>query len=107
MWQHRQRIQRANLIGTNCPDGAVPLVGWDENSTEGQKRAAGFGYRDPVFFGNEQEFAASAAGQTLSDNELIRLGITPTNIASNNPGFRSGVVLPRNFNVGNANNLGV
>ena len=100
------RIQRANLIGTNCPDGAVPLVGWDQNSTDGQKRAAGFGYRDPVFFGNEQEFVATAPGQTLSDNELIRLGITPTNIASNNPGFQSGVVLPSNFDVSNANNLG-
>lgn len=100
------RIKRANLIGTNCPDGAVPLVGWDVNSTDGEKRAAGFGYQDPVFFGNEQEFVAAAPGQTLSDNELIRLGITPTNIASNNPGFQSGVVLPSNFNVSSANNLG-
>lgn len=71
------RIKRANLIGTNCPKGAVPLVGWNFNSTEAEKKAAGFGYKDPIFFGNEQEFVASLPGNPVSDSQLLLEGIQP------------------------------
>ena len=40
------RIQRQNLIGTNCPTGAVPLVGWNQSSSNREKAEAGVGYRD-------------------------------------------------------------
>ena len=72
------KIKRANLIGTNCPKGAVPLVGWDANSTPEEKNAAGVGYRDPKFFNNEQEFAAVLPGNVLSDAQLRLAGITPS-----------------------------
>lgn len=93
------RLKRANLIGTNCPQGAVPLVGWDVNSTEAEKRAAGFGFRDPKFFGNEQEFAATLPGTTLSDAELIRRGIIPADrfqtVSLSNTTSPSGLVTRR------------
>ena len=62
-------LKKANLIGTNCPRGAVPLVGWAGNSTQEQRNAAGFGYIDPRYRNNNNEFAATTTGQFLTPGE--------------------------------------
>jgi hypothetical protein len=67
-------LKRANLIGTNCPQGAVPLVGWDFNSTQKEKNAAGLGYRDPRYLppelgGEENVFITTNQGEILSPSE--------------------------------------
>jgi hypothetical protein len=62
-------LKKANLIGTNCPRGAVPLVGWAGNSTQEQRNAAGFGYIDPRYRNNNNEFAAITTGQFLTPGE--------------------------------------
>jgi hypothetical protein len=66
-------LKKANLIGTNCPNGAVPLIGWDGNSNKEQLNAAGFGYKDPRFIGNNNLFAAGITGQILSQQAATQL----------------------------------
>jgi hypothetical protein len=113
------RIKRGNLIGTNCPSGAVPLVGWDQNSTLEERYAVGVGYRDPRFIGTAPEFSATPDGTVASANQLRALDISqegfgslgggavsfvdsPVPVSSSNPNIAN---LPRQPNV--ANNLGI
>ena len=41
-------IEKTNLIGTNCPDGAIPLIGWDASSTQLEKQLAGVGFKSTI-----------------------------------------------------------
>ena len=65
-------LKKANLIGTNCPRGAVPLVGWSGTSTQEQRNAAGVGYIDPRYRNNNNEFAALTTGQFLTPQEATQ-----------------------------------
>ena len=69
-------LKKANLIGTNCPKGAIPLVGWSDNSTLEQKNAAGVGYQDPRFIGNNNEFAGTSSFAILTAQQSTNLAST-------------------------------
>ena len=112
------RIKRGNLIGTNCPSGAVPLVGWDQNSSLEERYAVGVGYRDPRFIGTAPEFAATPDGTVASANQLRALDISQDGFGSLGGGavsFSAGPVpvSQTNPNIANvsqqnpANNLGI